>query len=104
MARRPKPVHQLTAAEFDRMFPDEEACCAYLVARRWPEASDARAVARKGPTSSAIDHGLGNATRARQTPAIAFPTLLERFLRTRTSRSATGSRSPISCLPARNWP
>jgi len=37
MARRPKPVHQLTAAEFDRMFPDEDACCAYLVARRWPE-------------------------------------------------------------------
>jgi hypothetical protein len=37
MARRPKPVHQLTAAEFESMFPDEEACCAYLVARRWPE-------------------------------------------------------------------
>lgn len=36
MARRPKPVHQMTAAEFERMFPDEEACCAYLVARRWP--------------------------------------------------------------------
>jgi transposase-like protein len=39
MAKRkqPRPVHQLTAAEFDRMFPDENACCAYLVARRWPE-------------------------------------------------------------------
>lgn len=37
MARRPKPVHQLTAAEFDAMFPDEDACRAYLVARRWPE-------------------------------------------------------------------
>src|SRR5436853_765764 len=39
MAKRkqPKPVHQLTAAEFDAMFPDEEACKAYLVARRWPE-------------------------------------------------------------------
>jgi IS1 family transposase len=37
MARRPKPVHQLTAADFERMFPDEEACCAYLVARRWPD-------------------------------------------------------------------
>jgi transposase-like protein len=38
MARKqPKPVHQLTSAEFDAMFPDEEACKAYLVARRWPE-------------------------------------------------------------------
>src|SRR5258708_38474752 len=37
MARHPKAVHQLTAAEFERMFPDEEACKAYLKARRWPE-------------------------------------------------------------------
>jgi transposase-like protein len=39
MAKRkqPRPVHQLTAAQFERMFPDEEACRAYLQARRWPE-------------------------------------------------------------------
>ena len=37
MARRPKPIHQLTAADFERMFPDEDACCAYLVGRRWPK-------------------------------------------------------------------
>jgi hypothetical protein len=37
MAKRPKPVHQLTAAQFENMFPDEDACRAYLVARRWPE-------------------------------------------------------------------
>jgi IS1 family transposase/transposase-like protein len=36
-AKQPKPVHQLSAAEFDALFPDEDACCAYLVARRWPE-------------------------------------------------------------------
>src|SRR5713226_5895751 len=36
-ARRPKAVHQLTAAQFERMFPDEDACKAYLKARRWPE-------------------------------------------------------------------
>ena len=37
--KRPKPVHQLTSAQFDAMFPvgDEEACKAYLVARRWPD-------------------------------------------------------------------
>src|ERR1051326_1231723 len=34
--KRPKPVHQLTAAQFEAMFPDEEACQRYLVARRWP--------------------------------------------------------------------
>jgi IS1 family transposase len=37
VARRPKPVHQMTIAQFDAMFPDEEACKAYLVARRWPD-------------------------------------------------------------------
>jgi IS1 family transposase len=37
MARRPKPVHQMTIPQFEAMFPDEEACKAYLVARRWPD-------------------------------------------------------------------
>lgn len=36
-AKQPKPVHQMSIAEFERMFPDEEACCAYLVSRRWPD-------------------------------------------------------------------
>jgi transposase-like protein len=36
MARRPKPVHQMTVAQFEAMFPDEDACKTYLVARRWP--------------------------------------------------------------------
>ena len=36
-ARRPKPVHQMTIAQFEVMFPDEEACKDYLVARRWPD-------------------------------------------------------------------
>ena len=35
----PKPVHQLTSAQFDSMFPvgNEDACKAYLKARRWPK-------------------------------------------------------------------
>ncbi|VTZ25596.1 transposase [Methylocella tundrae] len=33
----PKPVHQMSVAEFEKMFPNEDACCAYLVARRWPD-------------------------------------------------------------------
>jgi IS1 family transposase len=36
MAKHPKPVHQLTASQFEAMFPDEGACIQYLVARRWP--------------------------------------------------------------------
>jgi transposase-like protein len=35
--RRPKPVHQMTIAQFEATFPDEDACKAYLVARRWPD-------------------------------------------------------------------
>ncbi len=39
MANRPKPVPQMTTAQFEDRFPvgDEEACLRYLVARRWPE-------------------------------------------------------------------
>jgi transposase-like protein/IS1 family transposase len=35
--KRPKPVHQLTASQFDNLFETEDDCAAYLVARRWPE-------------------------------------------------------------------
>src|SRR5215469_2192026 len=39
MAKRPKPVPQMTTAQFEARFPvgDNEACLSYLVARRWPE-------------------------------------------------------------------
>src|ERR1700722_10013231 len=38
MAKRPKPVHQMTEREFETRFPigDDDACSAYLKARRWP--------------------------------------------------------------------
>jgi transposase-like protein/IS1 family transposase len=35
--KRPKPVHQMTIAQFEAMFPDEDHCISYLIARRWPE-------------------------------------------------------------------
>src|SRR5271170_6919695 len=37
MARQKQPpqIHQMTVAQFEAMFPDEDACCAYLVAHRW---------------------------------------------------------------------
>jgi transposase-like protein len=39
MAKRPKPVSGMTAAQFEGLFPvgDDEATLRYLVARRWPE-------------------------------------------------------------------
>src|SRR5216684_4374082 len=36
-AKRPKAVHQLTIGQFEAMFPHEDACRAYLQARRWPD-------------------------------------------------------------------
>lgn len=36
MAKTAKPIHQLSIREFETKFPDEAACCAYLVAKRWP--------------------------------------------------------------------
>ena len=35
--KHPKPVHQLTAAQFDALFKTEEDCIKYLIARRWPK-------------------------------------------------------------------
>jgi hypothetical protein len=39
MAKRPKPVPQMTVRQFEDRFPigDDEACFRYLIARRWPE-------------------------------------------------------------------
>jgi transposase-like protein len=39
MAKRPKPVPQMTTRQFEERFPigDDDACLTYLVARRWPE-------------------------------------------------------------------
>jgi len=31
-----KRIHQMTAPEWEKTFPDEDACCAYLVGHRWP--------------------------------------------------------------------
>jgi transposase-like protein len=35
-AKQPKQIHQLTVKQFEAMFPNEDACDAYLVAHRWP--------------------------------------------------------------------
>jgi transposase-like protein len=37
VAKSKKHIHQMTVADFERLFPDEDACCAYLVRHLWPE-------------------------------------------------------------------
>jgi IS1 family transposase len=36
-SKKTSQIHQLSIAQFESMFPDEEACCAYLAGNRWPE-------------------------------------------------------------------
>jgi transposase-like protein len=36
-AKQPPQIIQLTVPQFESMFPDEDACKAYLHARRWPD-------------------------------------------------------------------
>ena len=88
-----KNIHQLTAAQFDKAFPDEEACCAYLVGKRWPNGVHC-------PRCGAINpHELPDKPWSWQcyqcAPDTAIASLISaaRFLRTRISRSKTGSGS-----------
>src|SRR5437763_17108731 len=40
MARKSRgkpPIRQMTIRDFERIFPDEEACKLYLAEHRWPE-------------------------------------------------------------------
>jgi IS1 family transposase/transposase-like protein len=32
-----KRIHQMTVSQWESSFPDENACCAYLVGHRWPD-------------------------------------------------------------------
>src|ERR1700688_1411830 len=36
-AKQPPQIHQMTFAQWDKAFPNEDACCAYLVGNRWPK-------------------------------------------------------------------
>ena len=35
--KQPKQIHQMTAGQWEKAFPNEDACCAYLVKHRWPD-------------------------------------------------------------------
>ncbi len=35
--RKKRQIHQMTFAQWEKAFPNEDACCAYLVGHRWPE-------------------------------------------------------------------
>ena len=36
MAKKSKRIHQMTISDWEKAFPDEAACDAYLVKHRWP--------------------------------------------------------------------
>ena len=36
-AKQDKTIHQMTIGQWEAAFPNEEACCAYLVGHRWPQ-------------------------------------------------------------------
>ena len=36
-AKQAKLIHQMTVAQWEKAFPNEDACCAYLVGHRWPQ-------------------------------------------------------------------
>jgi transposase-like protein len=36
-AKQAKTIHQMTFRDWETAFPDEDECCAYLVAHRWPK-------------------------------------------------------------------
>lgn len=35
--KQPRQIHQMTVAQFEAMFPNEDACDAFLVRQRWPD-------------------------------------------------------------------
>ena len=37
MPKSKQAIHQMTIPQWEVAFPDEDACCAYLAAHRWPE-------------------------------------------------------------------
>lgn len=37
MSKPKKAIHQMTVAQWEAAFPDEDACAAYLVVHRWPD-------------------------------------------------------------------
>ena len=93
MAKRPKPVHQMTIAQFEARFPDEEACNAYLIARRWPNGVHCPRCGNPKVYAAGFRPPLAVLRVCAEGRAIASPISPGPSLRTRTSRSATGSAS-----------
>ena len=91
--KRPRPVHQMTEAQFEAMFPDEEACKSYLVARRWPQGVYCPRCGNFKDFPVGQCPSSGSATNALPIKAIASLILLERSLRTRANRFGSGSKS-----------
>ncbi len=96
--KQPKPVHQLTAAQFEKMFPGRRSLQGLLrraIAGR--KAFAARVVAILPFTIFLRANGIGSANNAHQT-VTASPTSPGRFSKTRINRFAIGIASSILML------
>jgi hypothetical protein len=91
--KQPKPIHQLTSAQFDKLFPDEDACRVYLVARRWPEGVSCPRCGSGHVYELKTMAFNGNAWTAERASPIDSPSLPGRFSRTPTNRFAIGIAS-----------
>ena len=49
MAKTSKRIHQMTITQWEKAFPDEDACRAYLVGHRWPAGVHCARCGAEGP-------------------------------------------------------
>jgi hypothetical protein len=85
----PKAVHQMTVAQFEKAFPDEEACRKYLIARRWPRGVHCPRCGNAKVTALKSGYHWQCYECANET-SYRFSHIAGRFLRTRTSRCVIG--------------
>ena len=98
--KQPKPVHQLTAAQFEKMFPTKRPARLTWSRDAGRKAFVVRVAAIQPFTIFLPANGIGSANNAHQT-ATAFPTSPGRSSKTRISRFATGIASFTLCSLAR---
>lgn len=87
-----KFTQQMTVPQFEKLFPDDDACKRYLVARRWPNGIKCPRCNNENvyPVTNRPYHW--QCTKCADKGDIASLCLSERFLRTQTFRSEHGSR------------
>ena len=76
-AKQPPQIHQMSIAQFEAMFPNEDACCAYLIGKRWPGGVRCPRCGGERLMTSKPANGIGSAPIADKEVHIVSLTLLE---------------------------